>query len=170
MAGHMSAPVGLMDSLVLDIIDLTTDEIASNTKCFHAKLSVKLAFVTYPWASSFNAGQPLPSDFQTHLLIAIGNCHRAAKSELQRRQEYSSCFGDLLPEGVLTYFGCGRNTTSVHYDAHETPSQNSPTEKCGLYHICSTCIHETYGGRTLHAVSSHLDIGGFRSAWIRGSA
>ena len=56
MAGHMSAPVGLMDSLVLDIIDLTTDEIASNTKCFHAKLSVKLAFVTYPWASSFNAG------------------------------------------------------------------------------------------------------------------
>ena len=45
-----------MDSLVLDLIDLTTDKIVSNTKCFHAKLSAKLAFVTYPWASSFYAG------------------------------------------------------------------------------------------------------------------
>lgn len=41
----------------------------------------------------------------------------AAKTSPQ--QEYSSCFGDLLPEGVFTYFGCGRNTTSAHYDAHE---------------------------------------------------
>lgn len=47
-------------------------------------------------------------------------------------KEYGSCFGDLLPEGVFTYFGCGRNTTSVHYDAHETlgacwwPSQTPP--------------------------------------------
>ena len=45
-----------MGSLVLDLIDLTTDKIVSNTKCFHAKLSAKLAFVTYPWASSFYAG------------------------------------------------------------------------------------------------------------------
>jgi len=35
------------------------------------------------------------------------------------QEEYQGCFGDLLPEGVFTYFGCGRNTTSVHYDAHE---------------------------------------------------
>ncbi|CAK9018711.1 unnamed protein product [Durusdinium trenchii] len=42
---------------------------------------------------------------------------RAARTDPQ--QEYGSCFGDLLPEGVFTYFGCGRNTTSVHYDAHE---------------------------------------------------
>lgn len=33
--------------------------------------------------------------------------------------EYGGCFGDLLPEGVFTYFGCGRNSTSVHYDCHE---------------------------------------------------
>ncbi|CAE8622799.1 unnamed protein product, partial [Polarella glacialis] len=35
------------------------------------------------------------------------------------RREYGSCFGELLTEGVFTYFGCGRNTTTVHHDAHE---------------------------------------------------
>ncbi|CAJ1327196.1 unnamed protein product [Effrenium voratum] len=35
------------------------------------------------------------------------------------QKEYGSCFGELLPEGVFTYFGCGRNSTSVHYDCHE---------------------------------------------------
>mmetsp|Transcript_27292 Transcript_27292/g.78416 ORF Transcript_27292/g.78416 Transcript_27292/m.78416 type:complete len:508 (+) Transcript_27292:38-1561(+) len=32
---------------------------------------------------------------------------------------YGSCFGELKPEGVHTYLGCGRNTTPVHFDAHE---------------------------------------------------
>lgn len=32
---------------------------------------------------------------------------------------YGSCFGSLVPDGVFTYFGCGRNTTAVHFDAHE---------------------------------------------------
>lgn len=32
---------------------------------------------------------------------------------------YGSCFGALVPEGVFTYFGCGRNTTAVHFDGHE---------------------------------------------------
>lgn len=33
--------------------------------------------------------------------------------------EYGSCFGSLIPQGVFTYLGCGRNTTPVHWDAHE---------------------------------------------------
>jgi len=32
---------------------------------------------------------------------------------------YGECFGELKPEGVYTYLGCGRNTTPVHFDAHE---------------------------------------------------
>lgn len=35
------------------------------------------------------------------------------------RRVYGSCFGSLVPDGVFTYFGCGRNTTAVHWDAHE---------------------------------------------------
>jgi len=32
---------------------------------------------------------------------------------------YGTCFGELKPEGVHSYMGCGRNTTPVHFDAHE---------------------------------------------------
>jgi len=32
---------------------------------------------------------------------------------------YGSCFGNLNQEGVFTYFGCGRNTTAVHFDMRE---------------------------------------------------
>jgi len=35
------------------------------------------------------------------------------------QREYGACFGDHIKEGVFTYFGCGRNTTAVHFDAHE---------------------------------------------------
>merc|ERR1712154_135788 len=35
---------------------------------------------------------------------------------------YGQCFGEPKPEGTYTYFGCGRNTTSVHFDAHENMS------------------------------------------------
>jgi len=35
------------------------------------------------------------------------------------QREFGNCFGSLIPEGVFTYFGCGRNTTAVHFDAHE---------------------------------------------------
>lgn len=34
-------------------------------------------------------------------------------------REYGTCFGPRVPEGVFTYFGCARNTTPVHFDAHE---------------------------------------------------
>jgi len=44
--------------------------------------------------------------------------------EIQRastcpQRVYGACFGSLVPDGVFTYFGCGRNTTAVHFDAHE---------------------------------------------------
>jgi len=32
---------------------------------------------------------------------------------------YGRCFGSLIPEGVFTYFGCGRNTTAVHFDGND---------------------------------------------------
>jgi len=32
---------------------------------------------------------------------------------------YGECFGSLRAEGAFAYFGCGRNTTPVHFDAHE---------------------------------------------------
>merc|ERR1711972_1168952 len=32
---------------------------------------------------------------------------------------YGGCFGPMKPEGVYTYLGCGRNTTPIHFDAHE---------------------------------------------------
>lgn len=35
------------------------------------------------------------------------------------RRKYGTCFGELIPEGVFTYLGCGRNTTPVHFDGHE---------------------------------------------------
>lgn len=35
------------------------------------------------------------------------------------QRAYGSCFGPLIQEGVFTYFGCGRNTTPVHFDVHE---------------------------------------------------
>jgi len=35
------------------------------------------------------------------------------------RRIFGKCFGDLVTQGVFTYFGCGRNTTAVHFDAHE---------------------------------------------------
>lgn len=41
------------------------------------------------------------------------------EAETDPQREYGDCFGELLPEGVFTYFGCGRNSTSVHYDCHE---------------------------------------------------
>mmetsp|Transcript_1801 Transcript_1801/g.4063 ORF Transcript_1801/g.4063 Transcript_1801/m.4063 type:complete len:504 (+) Transcript_1801:58-1569(+) len=41
----------------------------------------------------------------------------AASTDPQRL--FGSCFGDLVPQGIFTYYGCGRNTTAVHFDAHE---------------------------------------------------
>eukprot|EP00928_Gymnodinium_smaydae_P017755 TRINITY_DN16787_c0_g1_i2.p1 TRINITY_DN16787_c0_g1~~TRINITY_DN16787_c0_g1_i2.p1 ORF type:complete len:608 (+),score=128.03 TRINITY_DN16787_c0_g1_i2:36-1859(+) len=35
------------------------------------------------------------------------------------RRRYGGCFGKLTPDGVFTYFGCRRNTTSTHFDAYE---------------------------------------------------
>jgi len=32
---------------------------------------------------------------------------------------YCECFGKLVPQGVFTYLGRGRNTTPVHYDPYE---------------------------------------------------
>lgn len=32
---------------------------------------------------------------------------------------YGDCFGPHINQGVFTYFGCGRNTTAVHFDVHE---------------------------------------------------
>jgi len=34
-------------------------------------------------------------------------------------RDFGTCFGSLVPEGVFTYFGCGRNTTALHYDAND---------------------------------------------------
>jgi hypothetical protein len=34
-------------------------------------------------------------------------------------RKYGSCFGKCIPQGVFTYFGCARNTTAVHFDAHD---------------------------------------------------
>eukprot|EP00747_Dinoflagellata_sp_TGD_P017595 gnl/TRDRNA2_/TRDRNA2_125921_c0_seq2.p1 gnl/TRDRNA2_/TRDRNA2_125921_c0~~gnl/TRDRNA2_/TRDRNA2_125921_c0_seq2.p1 ORF type:complete len:501 (+),score=92.27 gnl/TRDRNA2_/TRDRNA2_125921_c0_seq2:21-1523(+) len=35
------------------------------------------------------------------------------------RRAYGSCFGELIPQGIFTYLGCGRNTTPVHIDPYE---------------------------------------------------
>eukprot|EP00811_Abedinium_folium_P001291 NODE_11180_length_1302_cov_12.258723.p3 GENE.NODE_11180_length_1302_cov_12.258723~~NODE_11180_length_1302_cov_12.258723.p3 ORF type:complete len:202 (-),score=41.88 NODE_11180_length_1302_cov_12.258723:221-826(-) len=35
------------------------------------------------------------------------------------RRVLGSCFGAHIKEGVFTYLGAGRNTTSVHFDGHE---------------------------------------------------
>lgn len=35
------------------------------------------------------------------------------------RRVYGDAFGALVPDGVFTYFGCGRNTTAVHFDPNE---------------------------------------------------
>merc|ERR1719330_877710 len=42
-----------------------------------------------------------------------------AQAQTCPRREYGSCFGGLVPQGVFTYLGCGRNTTPVHFDAYE---------------------------------------------------
>jgi len=46
-------------------------------------------------------------------------------AEIQRfgfdafRHVYESCFGTPVPQGVVAYLGCARNTTPVHFDAYE---------------------------------------------------
>lgn len=35
------------------------------------------------------------------------------------KRKYGSCFGEPVPDGVFTYFGCDRNTTAIHFDASE---------------------------------------------------
>ncbi|CAJ1361057.1 unnamed protein product [Effrenium voratum] len=34
-------------------------------------------------------------------------------------EEFGTCFGDPVPNGVHTYIGCHRNTTSLHFDGYE---------------------------------------------------
>lgn len=34
-------------------------------------------------------------------------------------KRFGACFGPLIPTGVHTYFGCGKNTTGIHCDPHE---------------------------------------------------
>lgn len=41
------------------------------------------------------------------------------RAETCPQRIYGSCFGKLNPDGVFTYMGCGRNTTSVHFDMRE---------------------------------------------------
>jgi len=120
-----------------------TDFTSLRAKCGHRRVLVKsLGFLDEAGRSQFMTDPELKLPF-TAYLEAVEACEQDGKAmpyylgkvplraelpELAEEidhaaytpmTEYGACFGDLLPEGVFTYFGCGRNSTSVHYDCHE---------------------------------------------------
>ncbi|CAE7212969.1 Jmjd7 [Symbiodinium pilosum] len=119
------------------------DLAALRAKCGHRRVLVKsLGFLDGAGRAQFMTDPELKLPFAAYL-DAVEACEkdgtampfylgkvplRAELPELAKEIEsaartpltdYGGCFGDLLPEGVFTYFGCGRNSTSVHYDCHE---------------------------------------------------
>jgi len=62
------------------------------------------------------------------------------RAETCPQRIYGSCFGRLNPEGVFTYMGCGRNTTSVHFDMRENLLLClNGTKRLWLFPPCEAC-------------------------------
>lgn len=74
------------------------------------------------------------------------------RAETCPQRIYGSCFGKLNPDGVFTYMGCGRNTTSVHFDMRENLllCVNGtkrlwlfpPRDACNLYPVFTHSMHD----------------------------
>ncbi|CAK9017495.1 Lysine-specific demethylase JMJ30 (AtJMJ30) (JmjC domain-containing protein 30) (Jumonji domain-containing protein 5) (AtJMJD5) [Durusdinium trenchii] len=56
----------------------------------------------------------------------------AAGAAITPLELFGGCFGALVPAGVYTYMGAGRNTTSIHFDGYE----NLMMCMRGKKHIC----------------------------------